>query len=217
MAVEHPVAQVAAHLRQLPREEMVHVRDNDEPRRLGQRRDELANAVDVAELVFRAVEKQFRFATLAKEREIVAIEGRAEADEFADAIIVAADCQADDGAETEPGKHDGFRREFGGKPVERGADIVFFASALVVNALAHPRSAEIEPKHGQTEVVQRARHLKNDFVVHGAAEQRMGMASEGDHRRVGSGDGPEHRFQATGRSVEEHAMMKNRRHWRSIC
>src|SRR5271168_3231605 len=66
-------------------------------------------------------------------------------------------------------------------PVESGAHIFHFANAVVVPALAQSRAAKVEAQHGKAKTVQRLHSMEYDFVVQGAAEERMRVAN---HSRV---------------------------------
>ena len=61
---------------------------------------------------------------------------------------------------------------------DAGARVVDFADAEVVATLAFADAAEVEAQHRVTGGAQGARHAVNHLVVHGAAEQRMGMAEQ---------------------------------------
>ena len=67
--------------------------------------------------------------------------------------------------------------EFPVEPVERCADVVNFADAVVVLALAQARAAEIETQHRISKAVERLHGVEDDFVMQRAAKQWMGMAN----------------------------------------
>ena len=90
----------------------------------------------------------------------------------------------------------------GVEPVERRADVVDFAVAVVVFALAQSGSAEVEAQHGKAEAVQRLHGVEDDLVVQRPAEQRMRMADQRCVRRV-VGARVEQRFEASRRTVEK--------------
>ena len=70
------------------------------------------------------------------------------------------------------------------EPVERRPDIVNFAIALIVFALAQSRSAKIESHHGESETVQRLHGVKHNLVVQRPAKQRMRMADQRGMSRI---------------------------------
>ena len=90
----------------------------------------------------------------------------------------------------------------GVEPVERSADVIDFAVALIVFALAQSRSAKVEAQHGKAKTVQRLHGVEHDFVVQRSAKQRMRMA---DQRRMSGvrGSRVEQRFQASSGTVEK--------------
>ena len=59
-----------------------------------------------------------------------------------------------------------------------GAYIVLFSLSIVMLTLATPGAAEVEAQTGKAARVQRLHGMKNNLVVHGAAEQRMRMAQQ---------------------------------------
>src|SRR5580692_7690683 len=69
-----------------------------------------------------------------------------------------------------------------GQPVESGSNILDFAVAVVVLALAESGPAEVEAQHGKTKTVQRLHGMEYDLVMQRSAKQRMRMAN---YRRVG--------------------------------
>ncbi len=71
----------------------------------------------------------------------------AKADQPGDAGIAAAGAQTDVRAEGEAGEDDRLLKRVC-KPVDRGADVVDFAPAFIVNAFAQARPAEVEAQHG---------------------------------------------------------------------
>ncbi len=68
--------------------------------------------------------------------------------------------------------------ELGVEPVQSRANIVHFAEAVVVRALAHSRSAKIETQYRKAEAVQGLHGVKDDLVMERPAVQGMGMANQ---------------------------------------
>jgi len=66
--------------------------------------------------------------------------------------------------------------------IERRGGVTEFADPLVVFALAAPDTAEIEPQHGETHVMEGVVQIVDDAIVHRAAELRMRMQHDGDRR-----------------------------------
>ena len=60
--------------------------------------------------------------------------------------------------------------------MERRARIFYFTYAQVMASFALADPAEIETQHHVTGIPQRSRRSIDHFVVHGAAEQGMGVA-----------------------------------------
>jgi len=97
-----------------------------------------------------------------------------------------------------------FRREI----IERGAHVVLFAYAAIVDSLAQSRPAEIEAQYRDAAQVQRFRRLVHNFVVHAAAEKWMRVTHHGDERWIGMGHCPEQSFEAPGGACEEKITME---------
>src|ERR1700688_1936450 len=70
------------------------------------------------------------------------------------------------------------------EPVERGTNVVNFAAAMIVLAMAQSRAAKIEAQHRKTKTVQRLHGMKDDLIVHGPAKQGMRMTDEGSVRGI---------------------------------
>ena len=58
----------------------------------------------------------------------------------------------------------------GVEPVERSPDVIDFAIALVVFALAQSRSTKVEAQHGKSKTVQRLHGMEHNFVVQRSAK-----------------------------------------------
>jgi hypothetical protein len=76
-------------------------------------------------------------------------------------------------------------RKFRSQPVERGANVVLLAVAVVMFASAGAHAAKVEPQAWQAHPIERFHRVVNDLVVHGAAASGMGMAYQCGHWRVG--------------------------------
>jgi hypothetical protein len=103
-----------------------------------------------------------------------------------------------------------FRREI----VERGAHVILFANAAIVDAFALSRPAKVEAQYWDAALVQRFGRLIHDFIVHGAAEKRVRVADYGCERRIGDGHGPEQSLEASGGTGEEEVTMEDIGHER---
>ena len=88
------------------------------------------------------------------------------------------------------------------EPVERGADVVDFARAVIMFSLTQSGSAKVEAQHGKTEAVQRLHGVKDNLVVQRSTEEGMGMTDNCSVCRI-LGSGVEDRFQASSRAFEE--------------
>ena len=98
-------------------------------------------------------------------------------------------------------------RKFRRKIIERGAHVVLFADAPIVDPLALSGASEIEAQHRDAAQVQCFRRLIHNFVVHGAAEKRMRVTYHGDEWWIRSGHGPEQSFEAPGGAYQEKITM----------
>ena len=120
--------------------------------------------------------------------------------------VFAADAQPHPRAKAESRQQDGYGGKLFRDKIERGAKVVLLANSAVMFARAQARAAKIEAQHGEAKRIERLRGLVNHFVVHGPAEQRMGMANDGREpgpvARRGGGR-PENRFQAAGRAFQK--------------
>ncbi len=115
-------------------EEVVGIFDDDEAIFTGKSRDEFFNFGASAEFVVGAVNEEFGLGAIGEKPEIGAVHRNAEADEFVDARIAAADAQANQTAKTETNKKQWRVREFGGEKIQGGLHVTLFADAFVVSA-----------------------------------------------------------------------------------
>lgn len=104
--------------------------------------------------------------------------GSAERDQAYHALIGTGSPQSGGGAKREAAENDG-QVEFGVQPIEPGTNVVNLTLAVVVHALAESGIAEVEAEHRKSEGVQRLHGVIHNFVVHGAAIHRVGMADQG--------------------------------------
>src|ERR1700688_3101255 len=126
---------------------------------------------------------------------------RSDTNDRTNSSVCTSGTQSDRRAERESGEQ---QRQMilGIEPVERSADVVNFAIALVVLALTQSRSTKVEAQHGKAKTVQRLHGMEHDFVVQRSAKQRVRMA---DQRRMSgvSGSGVQQRLQASSRAIEK--------------
>lgn len=123
------------------------------------------------------------------------------ANQRANPRVRASGAQPYRGSKGESGK-DQRQMKLGIEPVERGANVIHFAPALIVRPLAQSRAAEIKAQDGKAKTIQRLHGVEDDLVVQGPAKQRVRVA---DNRRVGGilGAAVEQGFKTSCRAVEE--------------
>ena len=101
------------------------------------------------------------------------------------ANMIGTGCpQSGGGAKREAAENDG-QVEFGVQPIEPGTNVINLALAVVVHAFTESGIAEVEAEHRKSEGVQRLHGVIHNFVVHGAAIHRVGMADQGGVRGGG--------------------------------
>lgn len=105
-------------------------------------------------------------------------DGKAESNSRSHPVVRAGNLHTDCGSKGKSGEDQGQMKSLV-KPVEGGAYIVDFPTAVIVLPLAQARAAEIESKHRKSEAVQGFHRMEDHFVVERAAKQRMRMADEG--------------------------------------
>src|SRR5689334_10361728 len=203
-----PFRKRAAHLREFSCKKMVRVFDEHQSFWLRHSREKLFHASASSKLVAPALQKELWLRAIREIGEIRVINRNSEPDQLRHSRVLAADAQSHIRAEAESAEQNRLRWEFLRQMVERGAHVVRFAPAAVVDSLAQPRAAKIESQYGNSMLVQNLRHLEDDFVVHGAAEERMRMAHHGDSRRLCRRCRPEHRLQPAGWAIQEKCPMK---------
>src|SRR5580692_4230781 len=108
------------------------------------------------------------------------VDRQSKTDQFSDSGILASYAQADPCAEAETRCQQRYAGKFPCEVIERRADIVFFAEAMIVASLAGSYSAKIETQNGNAQGIQCLGSLIDDLVVHRALIKRMRVA---EHRR----------------------------------
>ena len=200
MAREEPVRNGAIHIPEFAREKMIGARHDDERGRSAnffrQRVQQGLQGHWRAELIVFSLDKKARLAAGGQEGEIGIGNGRAQTDEFGDARIGASGAQSHAATKTEAGDEQRESGKLGGQEIESRAEVALLPAAVIVRALAQARAAEIEAQSWNPEKVKRAGDLEDDFVVHGAAEERVRMADDGGNRRIRVNRRPEQGFQA---------------------
>ena len=169
--------------------------DHDELFRLGAARVEGAHVLEEADLVELALDEKLRLRAALHGSEIVARDWRGDADQRGDPGILGANRQRDPCAERHAGGPDWCARILPRHVVERSAEVVLFARAVVERSLAGTGAAEVEPQHGAADPAQRLRRLIHDLRVHRPALRRQ---------RVGEHDGG---AQAAGMSLADAAVV----------
>jgi len=157
-------------------EEMVCAVDDDELpglRKTGYERLELRQG---AVLIEGALNEQFGLIAKQMSRRFIFGSRKARRDQGARTRIVASDSHSYTGAEGESGEPEFRRAKVGLNEGDCGAEVVFFSAAVIVGALAQAHSSEVEPQDGESCAMKCGRDPIDDFVVHGAAEEGMGMA-----------------------------------------
>ena len=113
------------------------------------------------------------------ERKLTIVDRQSETDQFSDSRILAAYAQADPCAEAETRCQQRHARKFRCQVIERRADIVFFAAAMVVASLTGSYTAKIETQNGNAQRVQRLGSLIDDLIVHRALIKRVRVTEHG--------------------------------------
>jgi hypothetical protein len=183
---------------QLADEEVVGVFHDNEFVFAGQRRDEISELGDIAELVIAAVDEELWFGAMREEGKIGAVYGSAQTDQRSNAFIFAAYTKANPAAETEAGKQQRNIWKFGSEKIQSGANIAALAVAFIVFPFASSGAAKIKSQNGQPELIQSFRSLIDHFVVHRSAEEWMGMADERGDLWSARGRGPQNGFELSG-------------------
>src|SRR5205807_1101575 len=69
------------------------------------------------------------------------------------------------------------------QPIERGADVVQFASPVIVLPFAQARASKIKPQHGKAKAVEGFHGVEHDLVVQCASVHRMRIPLRKPSRR----------------------------------
>src|SRR5262245_27313112 len=115
-------------------------------------------------------------------------EGRRYEREARKVTLTRRDLGRDDGAEGEAGKHERHAGDRTRQVTERRLGVLLLTPASVVSSGRPPHAAEIEPQGGKIEGGTHLLEPHDDWVVHVAAVQRMGVADDDSRPRSG-GDG----------------------------
>lgn len=136
-----------------------------------------------AELIARPADKQFWLGAALQKIEFVSAfvggyDRHPKSNHYPDSRIGAGGPQANCCSEGKSGKD---YREVKAllEPVKRGADVVYFANAMVVLSLAQAGATEIKPQYREAKAVERFHSVEDDFVVQGSAVHGMRMAHQG--------------------------------------
>jgi len=90
-------------------------------------------------------------------------------------------------------------RKFIGQEIQRGSHVALFSVPFVMLTCTGACSAKVEAQNRKAERVKGFRGLVHDFVVHGAAEERMRMTYQRRHAGDFAARGlPENGLQASG-------------------
>lgn len=193
---------------EFPGKEVVGALDENEAVFAGEGFHEGFDGWGVAELIALAVKEELGLGAGLEVGEIGIVDGSAEADKLGDTRIFAADAQTDPAAKAESGEEKRQAGKFAGEKVECGANVIALAAAAIVLAFAQARAAKIEAQDRQAETVERLSHLIDDFVVQGAAEERMGVAHDSGERRMSRrARGPQDGFETADRPIEEESAV----------
>jgi len=193
-------------------EKMVGAFDNHKALGLGYCSKQLDDNLRLAELVVPAVDDELGFLAGLQKCHVKAIDRNSEADQFRDAGIVARDSQANPCSKTESCEQDRPPGKFSGEVIERRANIILFTAAFVVDALAETHAAKIESENRHAAFVESFRGVKDNLIVHRAAEHRMRMAHDGDDRRISNERGPKESLESPGGSCKKQGLMHHARH-----
>src|SRR5579862_3187802 len=147
MPFHHPFRNRRVHFLELPREKMIHARYDDKFFLARQRLYQIFHFVHIAKFVQLAVDKELWLCALAQEREIGVVHRRSQSNAFDDAIILAANAQADETSKAEPGYKQRLRGKFLRQKVERRGDVASLAAPAIVGPGAHARPAKIESQY----------------------------------------------------------------------
>jgi hypothetical protein len=204
MAAEEPSGDGVVQFVEMASEKMVGVIDEDELIFAGQRSNEFSDSALGAMLIIGAVDEELGLCAVPKIREIGAVDGNAEPNQFAYARVCAAHPKANPASKTETGEKQGDVREFRGEKTDGGLDVTLLALTAVVRSGAKSRAAKIESQDGKAKGIQGFGGLIDNLVVEGAAEERVWMADDGRERSRGRPRwSPENGLQSTNWPVKK--------------
>src|SRR5277367_2148811 len=125
-------------------------------------------------LVARSADEELGLDAIAQEREIVNAPidrdcGKAEGDQCGDSRVGVGSAQSYCGSEGKTGEYDR-KRVFVLHPVEGGAHVFDFASAVRVFSFAQSGATKVEAEHGESKAVKCLHGVEDDFVVQSSTE-----------------------------------------------
>src|SRR5438105_15813154 len=88
------------------------------------------------------------------------------------------------------------------EPVQRSVCVFRLSLSLSVLSFTQPKATKIEAQHRKSKTVQRFHRVKHNFVVHGAAVNRMRMTDQSSMTRVLCAR-VEQRFEASCGAIDE--------------
>jgi len=132
MAADEPGGDGLVELVEMARKEMVGVIDDAQLVFTSYDCDEFGNLGQGTMLIVCAMDKELGFVAAPEVREIGAVDGNAEANQFGDTRIGTADAKADPASETETGEKQGDVRKFRAKKIDGGLNVALLALAAVV-------------------------------------------------------------------------------------
>src|SRR5271166_3715403 len=148
--------------------------------RIGGGGDNLLQRLMGAELVVVAADEQLRLGAVVQEPERIeaalGFNRSSQRDQRTHVNIGAAGPQPDGGAEGKAGKDDG-KPKLELQPRQGSLYVAGFIPAIVLPG-AQSRPAEVEPQNGKAERMQCLHGVKDDLVVHRAAEHGVRMADQ---------------------------------------
>ncbi len=185
--VQQPSAQRIGHFVEMPAKEMVAGNKDDASRRNRFRMETSGEAFEpglCGVLIVFPLNQQLGFCAGAQivEREFTIVDRQPQADQFSHSGIPAAYAQTDPCAEAETRCQQRRAGKFRREVIERRADIVLFAPAMIVDSLTGPYTAKIETQNGNAQGIERLGGLIDDLVVHCALIKRMRVTDHGSQR-----------------------------------
>ena len=180
MAFGQPGGNCGVEFVQMASEKVVGAFHNYQPIFARECRDDFLHLFSRAEFIVGSVNEELRLGAIRKKRKIAAVHRDAQPDQFDHAGIAAAHTKAHETPEAEAREEQRDARKLCSEKVERGLHITLLAAPIVVRTAAPSRTSKIEPEDRDAQSVHGLRSVIDDFVVHRAAKERVGMAN---HRR----------------------------------